>query len=368
MSFNNIITTYEEFDFDTFFASISNQDIEKILKKDSLNHLDFLALLSKKAQNYLEDMAYLARKKTIRHFGKTVQLYMPIYISNYCTNECVYCGFNKSNHIKRKHLTEQEIEQEAIEIAKTGVKHILLLTGEAEKLVNLEYIKSAVKILKKYFDSVSIEIYPLETTEYKELKELGVDGLTIYQETYNKDIYDEVHLSGKKKDYLYRLNTPERGAEAGLRQIGIGALFGLGDIQKEAFFSGLHGEYLIKKFMNTEISLSLPRITTAAGKFIPKKKLDDKTFVQFMLAFRLFLPMVGLNVSTREKAEFRDNLIGIGITKFSAGSKTDVGGYQSEDKSTAQFETSDKRSVKEIDHMIKNRGYQPVYKDWELMI
>jgi len=226
----------------------------------------------------------------------------------------------------------------------------------------------AVGVLKKYFSSISIEIYPMEIDEYKILKNAGVDGLTVYQEVYDKKIYKKVHTSGEKRDFLYRLDTPERGAKAGFRAINIGSLFGLAEIKKEAFFSGIHAKYLMDKYLECEVSLSLPRINHAEGEFKPDFELDDKTFLQIMLAYRAFMPMVGINVSTRERAEFRDNLIGLGVTKFSAGSKTDVGGYANEEKSTAQFDISDDRSVQEIVDMIKSRGYQPVFKDWVLDI
>lgn len=366
-SFNEILEHYESFDFDTYLRNVTDEDVQKSLKKENLHQFDFLNLLSPKAQSYLEPMAEISKKHKIRYFGNVIQLYLPIYVSNYCTSDCEYCGFSKKNKIKRKHLSEEELEVEAQEIAKNGIKHILLLTGEAKKLADLDYLKMCVNVLKKYFDSISIEIYPLETEEYKELKELGVDGLTIYQEVYDKDIYKQVHTSGEKTNYNYRLEAPERGAKANLRAINVGVLFGLSNIYKEAFFSGLHAKYLMDKYTDTEVSISLPRINNAEGDFKPKYVLDDKSFVQFMLAYRLYMPMCGINVSTREKAEFRDNLITIGVTKFSAGSKTDVGGYSEIDKSTAQFDISDERGVEEIAAMIKSKGQQPVFKDWEMM-
>ena len=367
-SFSELQKEYENFNVSEYMEKVTDSDVMLSLKKENLNEFDFLNLLSPKASNYLEDMALISKKHKIRHFGNVIQLYLPIYISNYCTSNCEYCGFSKKNKIKRKHLNEEEIEIEAKEIAKSGIKHILLLTGEAKKLADLEYLKMAVKVLKRHFSSISIEIYPLDTNEYKELKNLGVDGFTIYQEVYDKNIYAKVHTSGEKTDYKYRLEAPERGAKANFRSINIGVLFGLGDIYKEAFLSGLHAKYLMDKYLDIEISLSLPRINSAEGGFIPKHILSDKHFVQFMLAYRLYMPMCGINVSTREKADFRDNLIDIGITKFSAGSKTDVGGYSDIDKSTAQFDISDDRSVEEIVSVIRSKGQQPIFKDWEMMI
>lgn len=366
--FSDVLKYYKNFNVAEYLEKVSDADIKKSLNKENLNQLDFLNLLSPKAANYLEQMAIISKKHKIRHFGNVIQLYLPIYISNYCTSNCEYCGFSKKNRIKRKHLTKEEIELEAKEIVKSGIKHILLLTGEAKSLADLDYLKMAVRVLKKYFSSISIEIYPLDTNEYKELKDLGVDGLTIYQEVYDREIYAKVHTSGEKTNYDYRLEAPERGAKANFRAINIGVLFGLGDIYKEAFLSGIHAKYLMDKYLDIEISLSLPRINSAEGDFVPKVILTDKDFVQFMLAYRLYMPMCGINVSTREKPSFRDNLIDIGVTKFSAGSKTDVGGYSDIDKSTAQFDISDDRSVQEIVKVIRSKGQQPVFKDWELII
>ena len=368
MSFYKQIEEFKNFDIEKYMENITSEDIKKSIKKEKLTKFDFLNLLSSKASNHIEEMARVAQKKTIQQFGKTISLYIPIYISNYCTNECTYCGFNKNNKIDRKHLNLDEIEIEAKEIAKTGIRHILLLTGEAEGLVGVSYIEDAVKVLKKHFDSIVIEIYPLEVEEYRRLGGIGVDGVTIYQETYDEKIYSEVHLGGKKSDYMWRLETPERGAMAGLRSINIGPLFGLGDLLKEAYLSGLHAKYLTDKYLNSEFSISLPRINEAEGGYKSKYILDDHRFVQFILAYRLFLPKAGINISTREVAEFRDNLIGLGVTKFSAGSKTNVGAYSDIDKSTPQFEISDNRSVEETEIAIRSRGYQVVHKDWELMV
>jgi len=365
-SFSDILLHYESFDFENYLANVSDEDIEKSLNKETLNQFDFLNLISNKAQNYLEHMAKLSQKHKLRHFGNVIQLYLPIYVSNYCTSECKYCGFSKKNKIKRKHLNEEELHTEAKEIAKTGIKHILLLTGEAKNIANLDYLKMCVGVLKKYFSSISIEVYPLGVEEYKELKDEGIDGLVIYQEVYDRAIYKSVHTKGEKTNYDYRLEAPQRGAKANLRTINIGVLFGLGPIQKEAFFSAIHAKYLLDKYPSIETSLSLPRINKTEGKFNAKYTLDDKTFVQIMLAYRLYMPTCGINISTRESASFRDNILNLGATKFSAGSKTDVGGYSNIDKSTAQFDISDNRSVQEIVKMIKNKGQQPLFKDWEI--
>lgn len=365
MGFHKILEKYDDFDFENYFKNVDDEKVLKSINKDELNEYDFLNLISPSATKYLEQIAQKANKLTKQYFGNTIQLYIPIYISNYCTNRCIYCGFNNSNDIIRKKLSLEEIEKEAIEIAKTGIKHILVLTGEAEKLSPLSYVKDASKILKKYFDSISIEVFPMEASEYKELKDIGVDGLTVYQETYDKKVYEKVHLAGKKRDFMYRLNTPERGAMAGLRTINIGALYGLSDVKKEAFFTILHAKYLTDKYIKSEIGVSLPRIKKAEGGFEAYEYLDDSYFVQIMLAYRLFIPRIGINVSTRESSEFRDNILNLGVTKFSAGSRTDIGGYSDGDKTEAQFEISDDRSVEEIVEVLEDRGFQVVYKDWE---
>jgi 2-iminoacetate synthase len=220
---------------------------------------------------------------------------------------------------------------------------------------------------KKYFTSISIEVYPLEKEEYGELVEAGVDGLTLYQEVYDEDVYHEVHLSGPKKNYLYRLDAPERACMAGIRSVNIGALLGLNQWKTEAFFTGLHADYLQSKYPETEISVSLPRLRPHAGSFQPKSIVSDRDLVQIMLALRLFLPRAGITVSTRERSQFRDNLIGLGVTKMSAGSSTEVGGHSDENKSTGQFSISDTRSVEEMREIIYQKGYQPVFKDWMMI-
>ncbi|GLI55690.1 thiamine biosynthesis protein ThiH [Propionigenium maris DSM 9537] len=365
MSFYSVIERYSDFDIEEYFSGVTENMVLSSMRKENLSSKDFLNLLSPAALPHLEEMARKANKLTVQHFGRTISLYAPLYISNYCTNHCTYCGFSVVNKIKRAQLTLEEIDREAAEMAKTGLKHILLLTGEAKGITEISYLADAIKVLKKYFSSVALEVFPMDEEEYRILKEAGADSLTIYQEVYDRDIYREVHLKGGKADYRYRLDTPERGAKAGLRAVNVGALFGLGELASEAFYSGLHAKYLMDKYLETEVSISLPRINPAEGGFQAKYTLGDRRFVQFILAYRLFLPKVGINLSTRETEEFRDNLLKLGITKFSAGSKTTVGGYNDKNQSTEQFDTSDKRSVEEIVAMIRSQGYQVVYKDWE---
>ncbi len=366
MSFLGTVEKYENFGFDGYFASVTDDDVKKSIVKEKLTEKDLLNLLSPSAENHLERMAKRSHELTMQYFGGVISLYIPLYISNYCSNGCVYCGFSANNSIPRKKLTLEEIEKEALIIKKTGIKHILVLTGEAESTAGFEYVKESVGLLSRHFPSISVEMFPMSTGEYAELKTLGVDGLTVYQEVYDREIYKRMHTSGKKTDYLSRLECPERGAKAGLRLVNIGALYGLGDVRKEAFMNALHAKYLDDKYPDTEIAVSFPRITHSEGNFKPPHELSDWTFVQFLTAFRLFLPRVSLNVSTREKALFRNNILPLGITRMSAGSKTFVGGYaESEKGDVPQFDISDGRSTEEIIRSIKERGYQPVLKDWE---
>ncbi len=368
MSFFDTIKKYEAFDFDDYFANVTDADVERSLGKDRLGRRDFLNLLSSKAQGYLEPMARKSRQLTIQYFGRTISLYVPLYISNYCTNECIYCGFNRTNRIKRRKLTLEEIELEARAVAETEMKHILVLTGEAPEISSIDYIEDAVGIIKKLFPSVSIEVFPMEEAEYRRLRQAGVDGMTVYQETYDRALYSKVHLAGRKADYRFRLDAPERAAKAGLRTVSIGTLFGLGEKRREAFLTGMHARYLEEKYLDTEIGLSLPRINPAEGAFQPYDPVDDKTFVQFLTAYRLFMPRAAISVSTREKAEMRDHLMFLGATRLSVGSRTDVGGYtQPAEASTAQFDISDMRGVAETIQAIRDKGFQPVFKDWELI-
>jgi 2-iminoacetate synthase len=365
MSFYDKYGKYKNFDFEAFFDRVCEQDIINTISKDRLSELEFLMLLSKKASKYLEPMAQRARNLTIQNFGKVIFLYTPMYLANYCVNQCVYCGFNITNKITRRKLTLEEVEKEAQVISSTGLRHILILTGESRLKSPVKYIKRCVGVLKKHFRSISIEIYPLDQMEYAELIEAGVDGLTIYQEVYNEEVYEELHIKGPKRNYRYRLETPERACRESMRSVNIGALLGLDDWRKEAFFTGIHADYLQSRYPDTEISISLPRIRPHCGSFKPAYAVEDRDLVQIMLAQRLFIPRAGITVSTREGQSFRDNLIGLGVTKMSAGSSTEVGGHTMEDKSEGQFDINDRRGVEEIKQMIYKKGYQPVFKDWQ---
>jgi 2-iminoacetate synthase len=336
-----------------------------------LKHLEpdvrgFLGLLSESAENSLEEMAIKSHELTLKYFGRTIQLYTPMYLSNYCDNRCLYCGFNADNDLDRHVMTLEEVEKEADFISSMGLKHILILTGESRVKSPPSYIKDCVGVLKKYFSSISIEVYPLTQDEYSSLVKKGVDGLTIYQETYNEGLYDKVHPTGPKNNYRFRLDAPQRGANAGMRNINIGVLLGLDDWRKEVFYLGLHAKYLMDKFPDAEIGISVPRIRPQAAGFKPKHVVSDKNMVQIITALRIFLPRLSISLSTRERPEFRDNLIQLGITRMSAGSTTRVGGHtiKAEDEYSVQFEISDNRTVGEICSSLEKKGYQAVFKDW----
>ncbi len=365
MSFYQDYLTYKDIDIENFIANVNGDQVQRIIQKPVLNKSDFLFLLSPAAEPFIEEMAQRAHKISVHQFGRTIVLYTPMYLSNYCTNQCVYCGFNAKNKIERKQLTLEEVELEARAVSGTGLKHILILTGDAKNIASIDYLKDCLKILEKYFTSISIEIYALETTEYAELTSAGVDSLTIYQETYNETLYDEVHLKGPKKDYRFRMDAPERACEAHIRSVNIGALLGLYDWRYEAFITGLHAEYLQNKYPDVEFSISLPRMRPHAGGFQPEVITSDKNLVQIMTAMRIFLPRVGITISTRESAAFRDNIIRLGVTKMSAGSTTVVGGRTQDAGNTGQFDISDHRSVDEMMLSIRELGYQPVFKDWQ---
>ena len=363
MSFADKLLKYQEFPFASYLAGVTGADIERTLAKEALVERDFLNLLSEQAVPYLERMAQKAHQLTVQNFGRVILLYTPLYLANYCVNQCAYCGFNVTNRITRKKLTLEEVEKEARAIAQTGLRHILILTGESRQHTPVSYIEDCVRVLKNYFDSISIEIYPLTEEEYGQLVAAGVDGLTLYQEVYDPVTYDEIHLAGPKKDYRFRLAAPERACRARMRAVNIGALLGLQDWRKEAFFTGLHAAYLQDKYLDTEISVSLPRLRPHVGNFAPRSVVSDRDLVQILLALRLFLPRAGITISTRERAEFRDNLLPLGVTKMSAGSCTSVGGHL-EEATEGQFDIADQRSVREMHAMLVSRGYQPLYKDW----
>lgn len=367
MSFVEIIDKYKDFDFDNYFSNVTDDDVRRSIHKTRLDEEDLLNLISPKAEEHLEEMARKANELTNRYFGKAVLLYTPMYIANICINRCAYCSYNHDNDINRKKLTLNEIEEECKAISKEGFNHIIILTGESPKDTPVSYIVEAVKVVKKYFSSITIEIYPLYEEEYKEVIDAGVDCLTVYQETYNRDIYKKVHLGGPKRDYNFRLDAPERGAKMGMRSVNIGALLGLDDFRKELFYTALHGKYIQDNYGDVDVAFSTPRIRPHAGVFEDVFEVSDKNLVQCIVALRIFHPNCTINVSTRERAGFREKLLPLGVNKISAGVSTEVGGHslRKEDAGEEQFEISDGRSTEEIKQMLKDNGYQPVFKDWE---
>ncbi|NSL50618.1 2-iminoacetate synthase ThiH [Calidifontibacillus erzurumensis] len=367
MSFYEKYVTVRDLPFGDIFANVKRNDVYKVLQKDTLNEMDLLVLLSPSAEECLEEMAQKAHRLTIQHFGKVMQLYAPLYISDYCVNQCKYCSFSVENPTVRTKLTMDQIEEEAQAILNMGIKHVIILTGESRVHSPVGYLCDSVERLKKYFASLSIEVQPLKTEEYRELVKRGVDGLTVYQEVYNEEIYKEIHVKGPKRDYKFRLDAPERGCQAGMQSVNIGALLGMDDWRKEVFFTGLHAYYLQQKYLETSISISFPRLRPHLGSFQPKVDVTDKNLVQAMLAIRLFLPRAGITLSTRETKELRDHLIPLGVTKMSAASSTVVGGYANKTTTNSQFEISDERSVDEVKAALKRLGYQPVVKDWQIL-
>lgn len=367
MGFYDVCRKYKDIPGKELFNGITSAEVEAAISGERHDEQSLLALLSPAAEKHLEAMARKAQGLSILHFGYTIQLYTPMYLANYCENRCAYCGFNSHNRIARKKLSLEEVEKEAAFIAETGLEHILILTGESRRQSPPGYIKECLAILKRYFSSVCVEIYALTGDEYADLAQSGVDGMTMYQETYDESTYERVHIAGPKRNYLFRLDAPERAAAAGMRQVNIGALLGLSAWRKEAFLVGLHARYLQESFPGVEIGASVPRLRPHAGFFSAAETVTDRNIVQMITALRIFLPRLGIAVSTREDALFRDNLLPLGVTRLSAGSSTKVGGHTREpggESDRGQFEISDTRDVEEIKAMVSARGYQPVLKDW----
>ncbi len=364
MTFLTEIEKYPRDVLSTIFARVTASMVQDALSRSALTPVDFLTLLSPAAAPYLEAMAQQANRLTVQYFGRTILLYTPLYLANYCINHCVYCGFNARNPIPRRRLTLPEVEREARAIAASGLQHLLILTGESRRHSPVAYIRDCVQILRQYFSSISIEIYPLLQQEYRDLAAAGVDGLTLYQEVYDRETYLQVHPQGPKHNYRFRLEAPERGGAAGLRSLNIGALLGLSDWRSEVFFTGLHAAYLLKQYPEAEISVSFPRMRPEFGGFQPPCAVPDRALVQSIVAMRLFLPRAGIIISTRESAALRDRLLYLGVTKMSGGSSTVIGGHTDDKEGPGQFEISDKRSVADMRDAIAAHGYKPVLQDW----
>jgi 2-iminoacetate synthase len=365
MSFYDVIRSYKPEQVLAEIEAMTAVEVQRALDAERLDERDFMALLSPAAEPFIEQMAQRAHAITLRRFGRTILLYAPLYLSNECHNGCLYCGFSVHNKVPRRTLTLDEIECDAHILHQQGFRHVLLLTGEAPGKVGNDYIAAAARRIRPLFSSIAIEVYPMEITGYEEMVAAGVDGLTVYQETYDAELYAELHPSGRKRDYRFRLETPERGGAAGLRRIGIGFLLGLGNFRSEAFFAGMHGRYLARRFWRSQLSVSFPRMRPAEGGFQPRQPVSDRRFVQLLCAMRLLLHDAGLVLSTRESAELRDNLLPLGITQMSAGSCTAPGGYAEQDSATEQFAIDDDRTPAEVAGVLRAHGYDPVWKDWD---
>lgn len=360
-----VIAAMNNYDYDKYTA----KDVENAINAVNRTPEDFAALLSPAALPYLEQMAQAAKIEKEKHFGNSICFFTPIYIANYCENYCIYCGFNCHNKIKRAKLNYKEIEEEMQAIAKTGLQEILILTGESKKMSSVEYIGEACKIARKYFKVIGLEVYPMNSDEYAYLHKCGADYVTVFQETYNSDKYETLHLAGHKRIYPYRLNAQERALKGGMRGVGFAALLGLDDFRKDAFATGMHAYLLQRKYPHAEIAFSCPRLRPIINNDrINSKDVHEAQLLQVVTAYRLFMPFASITVSTRECARVRDNLMNIAATKISAGVSTGIGSHSDDiedsDKGDEQFEISDGRDVKEVYNDLVKIGLQPVMSDY----
>jgi 2-iminoacetate synthase len=343
-------------------------DVDRALAKEERSPEDLAALFSEAAGQRLEEMAREAQRLTRWHFGRTIGLYTPLYMSNVCGADCTYCGYavKSGNTERRVTLDADNIRRECEALAKRGFQNILLLTGEAPYAVPVDYLAQGVSIAREYFPSVSVEVYSLDEPDYARLCGLGLEGVTIYMETYDRDTYKRVHLLGAKSDYAYRLGAVERAGRAGARKLNVGVLLGLHDWRADSFWCALHARRLQQVCWQSSVSMSFPRLRHVPKRFHIPQLVSDRELVQLMLALRLFLPEAGFTVSTRETPEFRDRLVHLGTTMMSAGSSTRPGGYATYGEETLQqFEIEDRRSPEEVFDAIKGEGYDPVWKDFD---
>ncbi|WP_017208817.1 2-iminoacetate synthase ThiH [Clostridium beijerinckii] len=360
---DKVINHMEAYDYNKY----TETDVRVALNNDYRTIEDFAALLSPAAIPFLEEMAQLAKEETRKHFGNSVYMFTPLYLANYCENYCIYCGFNCHNKIRRAKLNFDEIEKEMQAIAKTGLEEVLLLTGESRKMSDVKYIGEACKIARKYFKMVGLEVYPMNSDEYEYLQECGADFVTVFQETYNSDKYETLHLEGHKRIFPYRLNAQERALKGGMRGVGFAALLGLDDFRKDAFATGVHAYLLQRKYPHAEIAFSCPRLRPIINNDkINPKDVHEKQLLQVITAYRLFMPFANITISTRECERFRNNVIGLAATKISAGVSTGIGSHaeDAEDRGDNQFEIADNRSVDEVYEAIKSKGLQPVMNDY----
>ena len=355
---------------------VFGDDVRRSLAAERISERDFLVLLSPAAEAFLEPMARRAQDESIRHFGRTIQLFTPLYLANFCTNRCVYCGFNTNRTIPRQMLSLEEVEAEAKAIAATGLRKILALTGDAPVKTGPQYLAGCIEVLAKYFPSVAIEVPSMTVDEYALVVAAGADSMTMFQETYNEVLYERLHPAGPKRDFAFRLDAPHRAIMGGMRSVNLGALLGLDDWRRDMFYTGLHTAFLQERYPEQEVSVSLPRMRPCGEKPTTREERDfsfmpvsDRHFVQALLAFRCFMPQAGITLSTREPAALRDRLIPLGVTRVSAGVCTAVGGHaamEEPEEREPQFEISDPRSVDEMVETLETLGYQPIFTDWVL--
>lgn len=365
MAYSDCSEGYESFPIADILADADSAAVLRALAREKITHEDFIVLLSDAADEHLEAMAKKAAELTRRHFGGSVLLFTPLYISNYCTNSCAYCSYARHNSIRRAQLSTAQIAAEAAAIAATGLRHLLVLTGEAPTLCTFEYIRESLRTIAGTFSSVAIEMYPMATEEYRILADEGLaDSMTIYQETYDRRAYAEVHPDGPKSDFTFRINAPERAASAGMHAVTLGPLLGLSEWRREVLATVLHIEYLLHAFPGLEIAVSFPRLCPQAGEFEPEHPVDDRAYVRLLCAIRILFPFIGITLSTRESAALRDGMLQICVTKISAGVSTAVGGHAADEAGDTQFEITDSRSVAEVEISLRTLGLCPVYVDW----
>ncbi|SHL88719.1 tyrosine lyase ThiH [Chitinophaga jiangningensis] len=363
--FTEIFSQYNWDEVKAGIYSKTARDVETALTATRRTLDDFAALISPAAAPYLEDMARLSHQLTLQRFGNTMQLYIPMYLSNECQNICTYCGFSLNNKIARKTLSTGEILQEINAIKAMGFDHLLLVTGEAQQVVGLDYFRKALSLVRPHFSNISMEVQPLDESAYRELIPLGLYGVLVYQETYHQEDYKLHHPKGRKSNFRYRLETPDRLGKAGVHKMGLGVLIGLEDWRTDSFFTALHLQYLEKTYWQTKYSISFPRLRPFSGGLAPKVEMNNRELVQLICAYRLLNQEIELSISTREEEAFRNHLVKLGVTAMSAGSKTNPGGYVVDRQSLEQFEISDERSAAEIAAMLQQQGYEAVWKDWD---
>lgn len=361
---DKVIKEMNEYDPNAYTAV----DVRQALLHDKCSIDDFKALLSPAAEYFIEEIAKKAQKETRKHFGNSVYMFTPLYISNYCENYCIYCGFNCHNKIKRAKLDKEGIEREMKAIAETGLEEILILTGESKAMSDVKYIGEACKIAKKYFKMVGLEVYPMNSDEYAYVHKCGADYVTVFQETYNSDKYETLHLAGHKRIFPYRVNAQERALMGGMRGVGFAALLGLSDFRKDALATGMHAYLIQKKYPHAEIAFSCPRLRPIINNDkINPKDVHEKQLLLIICAYRIFMPYASITISTRERKGFRDNIVGIAATKISAGVSTGIGSHSEEpedEKGDSQFEIADTRNVEEVREALKEHGLQPVMNDY----